>query len=205
MIPNCQACRLGTLTVACPIMDKEGHPCSICSGAGARLHRHSIVQMEGPVPNDLLLLGEAPGYHEDLDGLPFRPHAPAGRVLHRALDELGLAPAIDNVVHCRPPDNKLKAYPDAIVKCLELYFPKCLAICQPKVIVTMGALAGQTWFPSMKAMEMQQTARAVVIAGERYIIVGCLHPAYVARGTDPGAYGLMVASLQRAAQLVKEV
>jgi uracil-DNA glycosylase family 4 len=126
-------------------------------------------------------------------------------VLHRALDELGLAPAIDNVVHCRPPDNKLKAYPDAIVKCLELYFPKCLAICQPKVIVTMGALAGQTWFPGMKAMEMQQMARAVVMDGERYIIVGCLHPAYVARGTDPGAYGLMVASLQRAAQLVKEV
>ena len=68
----------------------------------------------------------------------------------------------------------------------------------------MGALAGQTWFPGFKAMEMQQTARAVVMDGVRYIIVGCLHPAYVARGTDPGAYGLMVASLRRAAQLVKE-
>jgi DNA polymerase len=161
--------------------------------------------MEGPVPNDLLLLGEAPGYHEDLEGLPFRPHAPAGRVLHRALDELGLAPAIDNVVHCRPPDNKLKAYPDAIDTCTSLYLSVILSVVQPKVIVTLGALAGQTWFPGMKAMEMQQTARTVVIADERYIIVGCLHPAYVARGTDPGAYGLMMASLRRAAQLVKEV
>jgi len=204
MIANCQACRLGTLTVACPIMDKEGHPCSICGGVGVRLHRHSIVQMEGPVPNDLLLLGEAPGMMEDLEGLPFRPHAPAGRVLHRALDELGLAPAIDNAVHCRPPDNKLKAYPDAIVTCCELWLPKALGICKPKVIVTMGALAGQTWFPGFKAMEMQQMARAVVIAGERYIIVGCLHPAYVARGTDPSAYGLMIASLKRGADLVKE-
>lgn len=201
---DCQACRLGILTVPCPVRDEGEHPCLICNGEGTRLHRRSVVQMEGPVPNPLLLLGEAPGFHEDLEGLPFRPHAPAGRVLRRALDELGLTPALDNIVHCRPPDNKLKNYPDAIVKCLELYLSKCLAICSPKVIVTLGALAGQTWFPGMKATEMSQTARVCVIDGRQYIIVGSLHPSYVARGTDPSAYGSMIASLKRAARLVKE-
>jgi uracil-DNA glycosylase family 4 len=116
-----------------------------------------------------------------------------------------MSPALDNVTGCHPPDNKLKNYPDAIDTCTSLYLSVTLSVVRPKVVVTMGALAGQTWFPGMKAMEMQQMARAVVMDGRTYVICGCLHPAYVARGTDPGAYGLMMASLQRAAQLMKEV
>ncbi len=203
-LTDCHACRLGTLTIPCPVKDAEGNPCTICDGEGKRLHRRSVVVSEGPIPNDILLLGEAPGYHEDLEGLPFRPHAPAGRVLRRALDELGLNPVIDNLVHCRPPDNKLKNYPDAIATCREKWLYETLSVVKPRVIVVLGALAGGTWFPGIKATAMSQMARAVVIEGRQYIIVGSFHPSYVARGTDPTAYPSILASLRRAAKLAQE-
>lgn len=206
MIPfDCSACRLGTLEVSCLTEDKEGNPCAMCEGTGHRLHRHTICQGEGVVPNDILILGEAPGDQEDREGLPFRPTAPAGRVLHRALDELMMHPAIDNIVHCRPPNNKLRDYPDAVATCTSLYLSVILSVVQPKVIVPMGALAGGLWFPGLKATEMTKLARVCIIDGKQYVVVGAFHPSYVARGTDPTALSSMMASLGRAKQLAEEL
>lgn len=176
----------------------------MCNGEGIRLHRHTVVDFEGSAPNDILILGEAPGYHEDLEGLPFRPNAPAGGVLRRALTELEMTPVLDNLVHCRPPDNKLRDYPDAIATCTELWLDRALAIVQPKVIVAMGALAGGLWFPGLKATEMSKLARVVIHNGRKYIVIGSFHPSYVARGSDPTAWPSMLASLQRAASLARE-
>ena len=177
----------------------------MCDGTGSRLHRHTICQMEGTVPNDILILGEAPGDQEDREGLPFRPTAPAGRVLRKALDELGMTPAIDNIVKCRPPDNKLRDYPDAIDTCTSLYLSVVLSIVQPKVIVPMGALAGGLWFPGLKATEMTKLARVCIIDDKQYVIVGCFHPSYVARGTDPTAWPSLLASLERAKRLADSI
>ena len=206
MIPSdCHECVLGTLTVPCALLDKEGHDCSMCNGTGVRLHRTTVVQGEGELPNDILILGEAPGMMEDREDLPFRPDAPAGGMLRRALVELEMTPRLDNVVHCRPPENRLRNYPESIVKCTELYLPSILADCQPKVIVPMGALAGQLWFPGLKATEMSKLARVWCSPeGQKYIIVGSFHPSYVARGDDPQAWPSMLASLARAAKLAKE-
>jgi len=203
-LPDCHACRLGQLTVSCRKQDDEGNPCAQCNGEGLRLHRHTVVDFEGTVPNDILFLGEAPGYHEDLDGLPFRPHAPAGGVLRRALLQLDMTPVLDNIVHCRPPDNKLRDYPDAIKTCSELWLDRALAIVQPKVIVAMGALAGQLWFPGLRATEMSKLARVVVRNGIKYVVVGSFHPSYVARGSDPAAGPSMIESLRRAMMLARE-
>jgi len=79
-----------------------------------------------------------------------------------------------------------------------------LSLVSPRVIVPLGALAGGLWFPGMKATEMSQLARACVMDGVEYTVVGSLHPSYVARGTDPTAYGSLLASLQRANELAKE-
>src|SRR4030042_2476597 len=103
---NVPACRLGTLTIRCihrensvpqPVPDN----CELCHGTGERLHRHNIGGGQGPVPADIMLVGEAPGYYEDLTGRPFRPNAPAGRVLHRALEATIPFPCfITNAVRC---------------------------------------------------------------------------------------------------------
>ena len=76
-----------------------------------------------------------------------------------------------------------------------------IAAVQPKVIVTLGATAGQFVFPGKKAGEMAQLARAM----DSVLVVGAYHPSYVARGTDPTAWGSLVQSFKRASELVREV
>jgi DNA polymerase len=149
-----------------------------------------------------MLVGESPGHFEDVMGKPFWLTAPAGRVLHRALEEVGLELLVymTNIVKCRPPDNQLKDYPDAIEACRS-WLLKEIYMVQPKVIVTLGALAGQTVFPGLKAGEQAEMIRAT--AGR--IVVGAYHPAYVARGSDPTAWASLVRSLRVAKDLVKEV
>lgn len=192
---DCQACRLGTITVPCA-KEAQGEVCVRCDGAGHRLHRNSIVWGEGPYPNPIMLLGEAPGHYEDLEGLPFRPNAPAGRVLHRALEQTGIEPYVDNLVHCRPPDNRLKDYPDAIETCTRLWLAKQIAKVQPRVIVVLGAVAAGPWMPGLRAGQIAGLARST----DGVIICGAYHPAYVARG-DPTAWPSLVRSLLRAKEL----
>ena len=152
------------------------------------------------MPADIMLIGEAPGHYEDLQGKPFRPNAPAGRVLHRALAMLDLDPYITNLVKCRPVANKLRDFPDAIEAC-QPWLLKEIAMVQPKVIVTLGAMAGQSVFPGMKAGEQAETIRAAY----GLLICGAYHPAYVARGSDPTAWPSLLRSLKLARELVKEV
>ena len=203
--PDCTACRLGTITVSCPTHGRDGSVCAKCAGKGKRLHRHTIVWGEGPAPNEVMLLGEAPGHYEDLTGRPFRPNAPAGRVLHRALAELGMQPFTDNIVKCRPPNNRLKDYPDAIDACIRTWLDIVLSEVRPKVIVTLGVLAASTWFPGLSAHQLAETARATTIGKHRVVLVGALHPSYIARGTDPTAWHSLLRSLVRARELAKEI
>lgn len=65
----------------------------------------------GPSPADILLVGEAPGEHEDNIGLPFV--GPAGRELDRMLKQSGIDPKSvrkTNVFMDRPPGNKIEAF-----------------------------------------------------------------------------------------------
>ena len=176
------------------------HPCQRCGGTGERLHRTNIVPGEGSIQAPLMFIGEAPGGSEDLHGSPFWFEAPAGRVLRKALRDLELEDCyITNVVKCRPPDNELKYYPDAIVKCRK-YLDEEIKEVQPRVIVTLGATAGKLWLPG-GATQQAQLARAT---GD-FVVVGSIHPAYVARGSDREAEHMFYSSLKRAKELLKEM
>lgn len=78
-----------------------------CKRCGLHRFRRNVVIGRGDVPADLLLIGEAPGKSEDLQGQPFI--GPAGRLLTAALEEAGLGSVrkyITNTVACRPTDRK---------------------------------------------------------------------------------------------------
>ena len=84
-----------------------------CTKCGLAEFRRQVVLGEGPLPADVLLVGEAPGKSEDLRGLPFV--GPAGRILRLAIMDallkLGKADQprcyyITNVVACRPTEKK---------------------------------------------------------------------------------------------------
>lgn len=94
----------------------------------------------GPVPSDIMLIGEAPGKNEDEQGIPFI--GTAGKILNEAL-ELADIPRdtvyITNIYKYRPPNNR-KPTPEEITAHWP-YLSVELAEVQPKYILLLGATA----------------------------------------------------------------
>ena len=78
-----------------------------CTNCALAQGRTSVVWAKGNLGGDLMFIGEAPGFHEDKQGLPFV--GAAGQLLDRLLDEVGISKeraAVVNVLKCRPPGNR---------------------------------------------------------------------------------------------------
>ena len=89
-----------------------------------------------------MFVGEAPGFHEDQQGLPFV--GAAGNLLDTLLASINLARDqvyITNVVKCRPPENR-DPQPDEIEACRG-YLTQQIALIKPQMIVTLGRFSMQ--------------------------------------------------------------
>jgi DNA polymerase len=87
-----------------------------------------------------MLIGEAPGKNEDLQGEPFV--GAAGKLLDSLLGEIGLQRAevyIANVLKCRPPGNR-DPRPDEIDSC-KGYLREQIRLISPEVVLTLGNFA----------------------------------------------------------------
>ena len=102
--------------------------------------RTQVVFGAGNPHADLMFVGEAPGFHEDKQGLPFVGQA--GKLLEKLLAQIGLQRSdvyIANVLMCRPPGNR-DPQPDEIEACESHLFRK-LELIEPKVVATLGNFA----------------------------------------------------------------
>jgi uracil-DNA glycosylase family 4 len=118
----------------------EAAGCTRC-----RLHesRTQVVFGQGDPQADLMFVGEAPGFHEDRQGLPFV--GPSGQLLNRLLEGIGLRRQdvyICNVVKSRPPKNR-DPLPDEIAACRP-WLDAQIRLVDPKVVVTLGNFAART-------------------------------------------------------------
>jgi DNA polymerase len=104
---------------------------------------------EGPSNARVVFVGEQPGHEEDLEGRPFV--GPAGRLLDRALEEVGIDRRqvyVTNVVkHFKwEPRGKRRIHtkPNAgeIAACLPWLLAE-IAVLEPEVVVCLGATAAQ--------------------------------------------------------------
>ncbi|MFQ5948161.1 MAG: uracil-DNA glycosylase [Acidimicrobiia bacterium] len=99
--------------------------------------RTQVVFGEGSPTADLMFIGEAPGLHEDEQGLPFV--GPAGQLLNQLLGEIGMKRSevyIANVIKCRPPGNR-DPRQEEVDACKD-YLRRQLELIQPRVVVTLG-------------------------------------------------------------------
>ncbi|MEM2465787.1 MAG: type-4 uracil-DNA glycosylase [Candidatus Bathyarchaeia archaeon] len=99
--------------------------------------RKNAVPGDGDPNAKVVLIGEAPGYWEDVKGKPFV--GAAGKFLDSLLAETGLSRCqvfIGNVLKCRPPGNREPA-PAEIEACTPFLERQIMAI-KPKLIVTLG-------------------------------------------------------------------
>ncbi len=88
--------------------------CTKCALAGGRTQ---VVFGSGDPQSDLMFVGEAPGFHEDKQGMPFV--GAAGKLLEQLLAGIGLSREqvyIANVLMCRPPGNR-DPMPEEIEAC----------------------------------------------------------------------------------------
>ncbi len=103
--------------------------------------RQNAVFGEGNVQSKIFLVGEAPGYNEDIQKRPFVGRS--GKLLDQLIEEaLGSTRAslyIANVVKCRPPDNRTPQKLE-INSCLG-YLNKQIELVSPKVIIALGNTA----------------------------------------------------------------
>ena len=118
--------------------------CRVCELAE---YRTKVVPGEGAEDADLLLIGEAPGWHEDQQGRPFV--GPAGQFLDQLLASIGLHREevyIANVIKCRPPQNR-DPLPAEMQSCRK-WLDRQIEIIQPQVIVTLGRYSLAQYFPN---------------------------------------------------------
>ena len=116
---------------------REMRECHDCPLAATRTN---LVFGNGNADADLMLVGEAPGFNEDQQGLPFVGRA--GQLLDDLLADIGLSRNdvfVTNLLKCRPPGNR-DPLPDEIDTCKPYLFRQ-IALIEPKVICTLGNFA----------------------------------------------------------------
>lgn len=114
-----------------------------CRRCGLHEGRKHIVFGSGNPRARLVLVGEGPGYEEDLQGRPFV--GPAGQLLTKILKAIDLTRDevyICNIVKCRPPGNRNPERQET-ESCLPFLRRQISAI-RPKLICALGTVAAQT-------------------------------------------------------------
>ena len=112
----------------------EASSCTLCVLSQTRTQ---VVFGNGHPNADLMFVGEAPGFHEDQQGIPFVGQA--GKLLDKLLAGIGLTRAdvyVANTLKCRPPGNR-DPLPDEKQKC-EPWLFKQIELIRPKVVATLG-------------------------------------------------------------------
>jgi uracil-DNA glycosylase family 4 len=146
--------------------------CKLCAG------RSNTVFGVGDPQADWMVVGEAPGENEDLQGEPFVGQA--GKLLDNMLAALGLNRRknvfIANVLKCRPPGNR-NPEPDEVAQC-EPFLRRQVALVQPKIILAMGRFAVQTL---LQTSEPIGKLRGRVHDYNGVPVVVTYHPAYLLR------------------------
>ncbi len=138
--------------------------------------RTQVVFGAGSPAAELMLVGEAPGFHEDRQGVPFV--GAAGQLLGKLLAGIGLSRDevfIANVLMCRPPGNR-DPQPDEIEAC-EPHLWRKIELIRPKVIATLGNFATKLLsgrplgITRVHGMESE-----VVLGGHRVLLYPLFHP-----------------------------
>jgi DNA polymerase len=154
-----------------------GEQVSACTRCRLAQTRTQVVFGVGNPHADLMFVGEAPGFHEDKQGLPFVGQA--GKLLDGLLAGIGLSRSdvyIANTLKCRPPGNRDPA-PDEIESC-EPHLFRQVELIQPKVVATLGNFA--TKLLSGKQMGITRVhgvEQETTVGGNRVLLYPLYHPA----------------------------
>ncbi|HBI34105.1 MAG TPA: uracil-DNA glycosylase [Candidatus Moranbacteria bacterium] len=124
-----------------------------CHRCTLKLGCSNIVFGAGNPEAQIIFIGEAPGKKEDEIGVPFV--GSSGRILDKMLASIKIKREefyLTNICKCRPPENR-DPLPEEVKECWP-YLKKQIAIIQPKIIVTLGKYALNSFLPTAKISEV---------------------------------------------------
>jgi len=164
--------------------------CGLCKG------RRQTVFGVGHQRAHWMIVGEAPGEQEDIQGEPFV--GKSGQLLDNMLRAIGLGRAelpgvegdaaaarqvyIANTIKCRPPGNR-NPEPDELARC-EPFLIRQLQLVQPKIILAMGRFAVQSL---LRSSEPIGRLRGRVHQYQGVPLIVTYHPAYLLRNPEEKA------------------
>lgn len=171
-------------------MTKEHAPCDHDLNALAKTvancnacHLHStrtqtVFGVGNPHAN-LMIIGEAPGFHEDQQGEPFVGRA--GQLLTAMIHYLDLTRNdvyIANILKCRPPQNR-DPLQEEIEKCTP-FLHQQIAMIKPRLLLAVGRIAAHALLKTKAPLESlrQQTYR---YGEDDTPLIVTYHPAYLLR------------------------
>jgi len=148
--------------------------CGLCKG------RTNVVFGTGDADADLMFVGEAPGYYEDMQGEPFVGRA--GQLLTKIIESIGLKRSesyIANILKCRPPENRNPTV-NEIILC-KPHLIKQIEIIRPKIICALGTFAAQTLLDTKESIGK---LRGTFHDFQGTKLLPTYHPAYLLRNPN---------------------
>jgi len=155
--------------------------CDLCQ------NRTNVVFGSGPIPCNLMIIGEGPGEQEDIQGEPFVGRA--GKLLTSILESVGIQRDSDvfiaNTVKCRPPNNRTPE--QAEIEACKPYLIRQIQLVQPKILLLLGT-------PSLKTI-LEESLTITKVRGTWYkatvnymdeplYIMPLFHPSYLLRNSS---------------------
>lgn len=152
-----------------------------CTNCAISKERRNAVFGSGNSVADVLVVGEAPGRNEDIDGLPFT--GISGQLLTQMLSSIYLDRDKDcyltNVIKCRPPDNRNPAI-NEIENC-RYYLERQIELIKPIFIIAVGKFAAE-WFNGGHVAITRDSGKLYDYRGTGWSPI--LHPAYILRNQN---------------------
>jgi DNA polymerase len=150
-------------------------------GCGLKATAKNLCFYRGAARARLMIIGEAPGREEDLEGKPFV--GPAGQLLDKMLAALSLGEAdvhITNVVYWRPPGNRTPTPQESQV--CRPFLERQMDLVEPDVVLLLGGAAAKQVLDVTEGIMRIRGKWREITSGQRGIkTMATLHPAYLLR------------------------
>jgi uracil-DNA glycosylase family 4 len=157
-------------------------------GCGLKATAKNTCFYRGAEQASLLIVGEAPGREEDIEGKPFVGRA--GILLDKMLVAMGLGERdvhITNIVYWRPPGNRTPTAQEALA--CRPFLERQVALVKPRIVLALGGAAAKQLFDVAEGiMRIRGKWREAELGGHKVRAMATLHPAYLLR--TPAAKGM---------------
>ncbi|WP_455474474.1 uracil-DNA glycosylase [Bartonella sp. B30(2025)] len=152
------------------------------NGCSLKLTAKNTCFADGKAGSPLMLIGEAPGREEDIQGIPFV--GKAGMLLNKILASIGLTREnvyITNTIPWRPPGNRTPT-PREVALCRP-FVERHIQLAQPRILVALGGIATQLLTGAQNGI-IRTRGKWLTYVGENEVTIPVMptfHPAYLLR------------------------